>query len=166
LVEELKGEGWDGNIRLICSDTVPDAALAYEASLEAAGMNVDLQVTDTNTHIAAVAVNIDYDLACWGFALSDSALTRQVASNFGSQPPNRIGYSSPAFDAAIDALFAAEDADAARDAVLTMSELYADEVPVAIVGAVEEGIMVRDNVTGIVPTQQSVFLLQDATVTS
>jgi peptide/nickel transport system substrate-binding protein len=166
LVEELKGEGWDGNIRLICADTVPDAAVAYEAALEAAGMSVDLQVTDTNTHIAAVAVNIDYDLACWGFALSDSALTRQVASNFGSQPPNRIGYSSPAMEAAIDALFAAEDVDATRQAVLTMSELYAEEVPVAIVGAVEEGIMIRDDVSGVVPTQQSVFLFHDARVTS
>jgi peptide/nickel transport system substrate-binding protein len=165
LVEELKGEGWDGNIRLICADTVPDAAVAYEAALEAAGMSVDLQVTDTNTHIAAVAVNIDYDMACWGFALSDSALTRQVASNFGSQPPNRIGYSSPAFEAAIDALFAAEDAEAARDAVRTMAEIYAEEVPVAIVGAVEEGIMIRDNVTGVVPTQQSVFFFHDARVT-
>jgi peptide/nickel transport system substrate-binding protein len=164
-VQELKGEGWDGNIRLICADTVPDAAVAYEAALEAVGMNVDLQVADTNTHIAAVAVNSDYDLACWGFALSDSAFTRQVASNFGSQPPNRIGYSSPAMEAAIDALFAADDADAARQAVLTMSELYADEVPVAIVGAVEEGIMIRDDVTGVVPTQQSMFLFQDARVT-
>jgi hypothetical protein len=36
---------------------------------------------------------------------------------------------------------------------------------VAIVGAVEEGIMIRDNVTGVVPTQQSVFLFHDATVT-
>jgi peptide/nickel transport system substrate-binding protein len=165
LVEELKAEGWDGNIRLICPDTVPDAPVAYAAALEAVGMSVDSQVTDTNTQIAAVAVNKDYDLACWGLAFSDSAIWRQLSFNFASDSPsNRIGYKNPAFDAAIDELFAAPDDDARKAAILKMSELYAEDVPVAIVGAVDEGIMISERVTGILPTQQSMFMLQDASV--
>jgi peptide/nickel transport system substrate-binding protein len=166
LVEELKGEGWDGNVRLVCPDTVPDAPVAFEAALESAGMTIDSQVLDTNSQIAAVAVNKDFDLACWGLNISDSAIWRQIGFNFQSDSPsNRIGYQSPAFDAAIDALYAAPDDDARRAAVLTMSEIYADEVPVAIIGAAEEGIMVSDRVTGIMPTQQTMFMFQDASIT-
>jgi peptide/nickel transport system substrate-binding protein len=165
LVEELKSEGWDGNIRMICPDTVPDVPVAYEAALEAVGMSVDSQVLDTNTQIAAVAVQKDYDLACWGLAFSDSAIVRQLSFNFQSDSPsNRIGYHSPAFDEAIDELFAAPDDDARRAAILKMSELYVEDVPVAIAGAVEEGIMYSDKVTGIMPTQQSMFMLQDASI--
>jgi peptide/nickel transport system substrate-binding protein len=166
LVEELKGEGWDGNIRLICPDTVPDAPVAFEAALEAAGMAVDSQVLDTNSQIAAVAVNKDFDLACWGLNISDSAIWRQIGFNFASDSTsNRIGYANPEFDAAIDELYAAPDDDARRAAVLKMSELYAQDVPVAILGAAEEGIMISSRVTGIIPTQQTMFMFQDASIT-
>jgi peptide/nickel transport system substrate-binding protein len=166
LVDELKAEGWDGNIRLVCPDTVPDAPVAFEAALEAVGMSVDSQVTDTNTHIAAVAVNKDFDMACWGLNISDSAIWRQIGFNFASDSPsNRIGYKNPAFDAAIDELYAAPDDDARRAAVLKMSEIYAEDVPVAIVGAAEEGILISPSVTGIVQTQQTMFMFQDASIT-
>ncbi len=165
LVEELKGDGWDGKIRLICPDTNADAPVAYEAALEAAGMDVDLQISDTNTHIAAVAVNKDYDMACWGLNISDSAIWRQIGFNFASDSAsNRIGYQNPDFDAAIDELYAAPDDDARRGAVLEMSEIYAQDVPVAVVGAVEEGIMIDKSVSGIIQTQQTMFMFQDASI--
>lgn len=167
LVEELKSEGWDGKIRLICPDTVPDAALAYEASLEAAGMDVDTQITDTNTQIAAMNVNKDFDLGCSGLNFSNSSIWRQIGFNFYSDSPsNRIGYANPEFDAAIDELYAAPDDDARRAAVLKMSEIWAEDVPDAIVGAVEEVIMFDESVTGIMPTQQSMYMFQDARIES
>lgn len=166
LVDELKAEGWDGNIRLVCPDTVPDAPVAYEAALESAGMTVDSQVLDTNSQIAAVAVNKDFDLACWGLNISDSAIWRQIGFNFQSDSTsNRIGYKNPDFDAAIDELYAAPDDDARRAAVLKMSEIYAQDVPVAIVGAAEEGILISSKVSGIMPTQQTMFMFQDASIT-
>ncbi len=165
LVDELKAEGWDGKIRLVCPDTIPNAPVAFEAALEAAGMDVDAQVLDTNSQIAAVAVNRDFDLACWGLNVSDSAIWRQIGFNFASDSPsNRIGYKSAAFDAGIDELFAAPDNEARLEAVAKLGEIYAAEVPVAILGAAEEGIMFRDGVTGIIPTQQSMFMLHDASI--
>lgn len=165
LVAELKADGWDGTIRLICPDTVPDAPVAYEAALEAAGMDVDSQVTDTNTQIAAVAVQKDYDLACFGLNLSDSAMWRQLALNFTSDSAvNQIGYRNPAMDAAIDDLFAAPDDDARRAVLRTIAEIYATDIPVAVVGAVEEGLMISPAVTGIEGTQQTMFMLQDASI--
>jgi ABC-type transport system substrate-binding protein len=165
LVEELKGEGWDGKVRLICPNTVPDAPVAFEAALEAAGMDVDAQTTDTNTQIAAVVVNKDFDLACWGLNISDSAIWRQIGFNFEStSPSNRIGFKNPDFDAAIDELFAAPDDDARREAVAKMTAIYAEQVPVAIVGAAEEGIFTREGVSGIIETQQTMFMFHDASI--
>ena len=110
-------------------------------------------------------MNRDYDLACWGMNVSDSALVRQLGFNFTSDSPsNRMGYKNPEFDAAIDELYAAPDDDARRVAVAKMAELYAADVPVAVVGAVEEGVMIRDNVTGVLPTQQTMFIFSDASV--
>jgi peptide/nickel transport system substrate-binding protein len=163
LVEELKAEGWDGNVRLVCPDTNPDVPVALEASLEAVGMNVDSQVADTNTHIAAVAVNKDFDMACWGMNISDSAIWRQIGFNFEStSPSNRIGYANPAMDAAIDELFAAPDDDARREAVVKITEIFVEDVPSAPYAAVEEGIFISPRVQGILETQQTVFLLHDA----
>ena len=167
LVDALKSEGWDGSIRLICPDTAPDAPVAYEAALEAAGMNVESTVADTNSHIAAVAVQKDYDLACFGLNLSDSAMWRQVAINFASDSAaNQIGYKNPAMDAAIDELFAAPDDEARRAAMMTISRLYAEDIPVAIVGALEEGLMISPAVKGIEGTQQTMFFLHDASIES
>jgi peptide/nickel transport system substrate-binding protein len=167
LVEELKAEGWDGKIRLTCPNTVPDEPIAYEGALEAAGMEVDAQVVDSATHIGAVAVQKDFDLACWGMNVSDSALIRQIGFNFQSDSPsNRIGYKNPEFDALIDQLYAAPDDDARRAAVAEMAELYAADVPMAVVGALEEGVMIREGVTGVLPTQQTMFMFQDASVQS
>lgn len=167
LVDELKAEGWDGKIRLVCANTIPDAPVAYEAALEAAGMDVEVSVTDTNGQIAAVAVNKDFDLACWGLSISDSAIWRQLGFNFlSTSTSNRIGYKNPEFDAALDELFAAPDDDARRAAVVKMSELFAQDVPVGMVGAAEETIFFGDNVSGIIPTQQSMFMFQDATIES
>ena len=45
-----------------------------------------------------------------------------------------------------------------------MSEIYAEDVPVAVVGAVEEGIMINTNVSGIIQTQQTMFMFQDASI--
>ncbi len=163
LVEELKGEGWDGNVRLVCPDTNPDVPVALEAALEAAGMNVDTQIADTNTHIAAVAVNRDFDMACWGWNISDSAIWRQIGFNlYSDSPSNRIGYGNPEMDTAIDALFAAPDDDARREAVATIAEVFAADVPSAVYGAVEEGIFFTDKVQGLKQTQQTMFLFDDA----
>jgi peptide/nickel transport system substrate-binding protein len=167
LVEELKAEGWDGKVRLTCPNTVPDEPIAYEGALEAAGMEVDTQVVDSATHIGAVAVQKDFDLACWGMNVSDSALIRQIGFNFQSDSPsNRIGYKNPEFDALIDELYAAPDDDARRAAVAEMAALYAADVPMAVVGALEEGVMIREGVTGVLPTQQTMFMFQDASVQS
>ena len=162
LVEELKAEGWDGTVRFNCRDTNPNLPVALVASLEAAGMDIDATVTDQVSSITAV-VTQDYDIACWGWTISDSAVYRQLDFNFRSDSTsNRMGYANPAMDDAIDALFAGEDLDARRAAIATMSEIFNDDIPSVVYAAVEEGYMISDRVAGIVPTQQTVLLLGGA----
>ena len=166
LVDQLKAEGWDGKIRLICNNApIADMPVAEEAALEAAGMDVDLTVTDVSKLIAAVTVDKDYDLACYGINVSDSTVWRQLGFNFRStSTSNRLGYASPEMDSALDALFAAPDHDATVEAVAQVAEVWAKDIPMAIIGATDEGIAVREGVTGIQQTQQTVFLFQDARV--
>jgi peptide/nickel transport system substrate-binding protein len=167
LVDELKAEGWDGKIRLICNNApIADMPVAEEAALEAAGMDVDLTVTDVSKVIAAVTVDKDYDLACYGINVSDSTVWRQLGFNFRStSTSNRLGYASPEMDTALDALFAAPDQDATVEAVAQVAAVWAKDIPMAIIGATDEGIAVREGVTGIQQTQQTVFLFQDARIT-
>jgi peptide/nickel transport system substrate-binding protein len=166
LVDELKAEGWDGKVRLICANApIADMPVAMEAALEAAGMDVDLIATDVTKVIAAVTVDKDYDLACYGINVSDSTVWRQLGFNFYStSTSNRLGYGSPEMDTALDALFAAPDNDARVEAVAQVASVWAQDIPMATVGATDEGIIWREGVSGIQPTQQTVFLLQDARV--
>lgn len=166
LVDELKSEGWDGNVRFNCRDTNANLPVAIIASLEAVGMTVDATITDQNSSIGAV-VQKDFDMACWGWNISDSALYRQIGFNFRSDSPsNRMGYSNPAMDSAIDEMFAAPDLESRREAIAKMSEIFNEDVPSVVYAAVEEGYAISDRVAGIVPTQQTVLLLGDAYLVS
>lgn len=166
LVDELKSEGWDGTIRFNCRDTNANLPVAIVASLEAVGMTVDATITDQNSSIGAV-IQKDFDMACWGWNISDSALYRQIGFNFRSDSPsNRVGYSNSAFDAAIDEMFAAADTEARRQAIRKMSELFNEDVPSVVFAAVEEGYAISGRVAGIVPTQQTVILLGKAYLVS
>ncbi len=166
LVDELKAEGWDGSIRFNCRDTNANLPVAIVASLEAVGMTVEATVTDQNSSIGAV-IQKDFDMACWGWNISDSALYRQIGFNFRSDSPsNRIGYSNPDMDAAIDEMFAAPDREARTAAIAKMSEIFTDDVPSVIYAAVEEGYAISNSVAGLVPTQQTVLLLGDAFLVS
>lgn len=162
IVDELKAEGWDGTIRLNCRDTNPNLPVALVASLEAVGMEVDATVTDQNSSIGAV-IQQDFDIACWGWSISDSALYRQLDFNFRSDAAsNRMGFQSAGMDEALNELFAATDLDGRRDAIAKMSEIFNEETPSVVYAALEEGYVISDRVAGIIPTQQSVLLLHGA----
>ena len=165
LVSELKQGGWDGKIRLMCANTVPDAIVVIESLLEAAGMDVDPFPTDTNTTISKIAVDKDWDLACWGLPIADSAAWRALPNNFyGSSSANRIGWKSAAMDEAIDEFMGAKDLDGQKAAAAKMAKVYVDEVPVAVIGGMEEGVFFQKNVTDVVQTEMSIFLFADAKV--
>jgi peptide/nickel transport system substrate-binding protein len=124
-----------------------------------------LTVEPVNAQIGNVTSKKDFDLACWGYSFADSSIWRQIGFNFMSDSPsNRIGYNNPEFDAAIDEMYAAPNDAARRAAIAKMSELFVQDQPFAVIGAPEEGLMIDPSVTGIVQTQQTMFMFQDASI--
>ena len=165
LVEELKQTGWDGSVRLLCNNIVGELPVLLESMLELAGMTVESTVTDVNTLVANVAVQHDFDIACFGISLGDSVLWRLLGAHFYSTAlANRTGYANPKMDAAIDALFAAADEGSRRDALATINEIVVEDAPFVPIAAVTEGIFVDKKVHGIVPTEFSTYLVADARI--
>ena len=77
LVEQAKAEGWDGKIRLLCTNSPARVAtgLAVATSLESAGMSVDTSKTNVDTAAQLAEVRLPF---CIGTAVADKFVaTRQ-----------------------------------------------------------------------------------------
>ncbi len=95
--------------------------------------------------IAAVTVDKDYDLACYGINVSDSTVWRQLGFNFRStSSSNRLGYRQPGDGLALDACSPHTDHEATVKAVADVCDARreAKDIPMAIIGATDEGIAV------------------------
>jgi ABC-type transport system substrate-binding protein len=116
-------------------------------------MNVTLKSTDSTTYIQDVAVNHDFDLACWGMSMfnDDRAYATAMLGNFYSTATT-TGYKNPQMDAAIDALRMAATADQKRAAYKTISELYDRDLPTLTYTAQDDYYAWTNKVHGITPT--------------
>ena len=166
LVQEVKDEtGWDGSIRLACHNAPSriDWAIAAEALLEAAGFEVEVDNDGTILDlIGTVLVNADFDLACWGFNVSDETPFIPVLQFRSDAGNNRIGYADPNMDAALDKLQVASDNDEIQAALAEIWEVWRQSWPSAIYETIEEFFIWKPEVRGIVGTQASALLFHDA----
>jgi peptide/nickel transport system substrate-binding protein len=158
LVQEAKAEGWDGKIRLSCTNTPQrqGTALAVQAMLNSVGIDVDMTRAnlDVNQVIADVITNKNYDLACWGLAASPDDYTFTQLDSFlrSTSGSNRSGYKSAAMDAALD-----ETKRASTDAEKTagykkIAEAIVADAPFVAIGHAEERLVMSAKVHGAVPT--------------
>ncbi len=167
LVEELKAEGWDGTVRLLARNLVPNQPVVVQSLLEAAGMTIDMTIGTIDAIAGAVIVEQDFDMAMWGLTITDSTPDASVSANFlSTSPGNRVGYNSPEMDAAIVALNAASNIDEQREAMTTIAEIYAEDLPLVTYGAVEELYAMAPGVKGVVGTGQSMIMFHDAYIES
>lgn len=133
LVQQAKSEGWDGKIKLSCTNTPSrqGTALATQALLNAAGIEVDMGRSnlDVNQVIADVITNKNYELACWGIATppDDWAYTQLESFLRSTSGSNRAGYKSPAMDAALDELRKAGTDAAKTTAYGKIAKLFFDD---------------------------------------
>lgn len=166
LVEEVKAEGnWDGSIRLHCHNAPSriDWAIAAEALLENVGFEVEVINNGTiQDMIGAVLINADYDLACWGFNLSDDAPYIPVLQHTCTSRSNRTGYCDENMDAAIAQLRAASTNEEIQAALAEIWSVWQETVPSVTYETIEEYIVFKDNVKGIRPTQASGIMFHDA----
>jgi peptide/nickel transport system substrate-binding protein len=158
LVQQAKTEGWDGKIRLSCG-SAPDQqaiALTIQAMLTAVGITLDTSRTnvDTNSVIADVITNKNYDLACWGLAVPpDDWGYVQVDSLLRSTSAgNRTGYKNPAMDAALDEIKRASTDAAKAASYKKVAEFMVSDAVIVVLAHVEERLTWSAKVHGVITT--------------
>lgn len=161
LVTEAKSAGWDGKIRLACTNTPARLAtsLGIKTQLEAAGMTVD--DSKTNIDVPAILQEVitkkDFDLACWGLQFTpDDGTVLQIESFLRStSASNRVGYKNASVDAAITELKKAATDDAKTAAFKKISEAWANDAPSVPIAHVEERVVWSPKVRGLSTTAQN-----------
>lgn len=161
LVEEAKADGWDGNITITCSNPA-DEALAAEGMWDAVGIDAEVTFKSQNEQLGNV-VEGDYDSACWGLNIGPGTGPMSLIRNFHSESAsNRAGYANPEMDAALDRLQAAEDLDEQKAAIAEINDIFVQDFVAVSYGALDEGIVWKPEIKGIVPTISSIFLFDKA----
>jgi peptide/nickel transport system substrate-binding protein len=161
LVDEAKAAGFDGRVSLICDADRADQTLAVAAQLEAAGFDVDTDITLTiGQLIERVRVSKDFQLACWGFNFDAATTWVRLLAAVGQG--NALGYQSDAMNAALLDLQAAESADDLQAAAEGVQEVWNEEVPAVILFATPEAIIFAPEVEGVVMTSKTIPLFYSA----
>jgi peptide/nickel transport system substrate-binding protein len=168
LVTAAKAAGWDGKIRLACTNTPARLATSQyiKASLEAVGMTVDDTKTgvDVNAILGEVITKKDYDLACWGLQFSpDDGTVQQIESFLRStSASNRTGFKSTPIDGIISELKKATTDEAKTAAYKKIADIWSTDAPSVPLAHVEERIVWTAKVHGVSTTAQSQVLLAKA----
>lgn len=161
LIDEAKAAGWDGRVSLICDADRADQTLAVAAQLQAAGFEVDTDITLTiGQLIERVRVTKDFQLACWGFNFDSATTWVRLLAAVGAAGPT--GYQSDAMDAALLELQAAETASELQAAAENVQQVWNEEVPAVILAATPEAIIFAPEVQGVIMTSKTVPLFSDA----
>ncbi len=144
LVDQVKtaNPSWKGDVTYTCYTGAgaqgPQMGLVMKALLAPIGINVSLATSpDVNTFVQTIVLNHDFQMACWGgWNFSDySPLKPLNSSFFSTSPSNLSGISSPAMDAALNALRIAGTPDAIKSALTTFNNEFQTTLPGVISGA-------------------------------
>lgn len=171
LVDEVKKEGkWDGSIRVNCHNAPSRQSWAqtFQALLTNVGFTVKLKNDyDVNGLVADVLNNKTYDVACWGFNVSEEApevqLLQAVASTSAANAMNLVNLD---MDAQIKIIREGKTDAERKGAMEKLQQLWKDEMPTPIYEALVEMIAWNKNVKGIKPTVATVVLFDKAWINS
>jgi peptide/nickel transport system substrate-binding protein len=154
LVQEAKSAGWDGKIRLSCTNTPQrqGTAIAVQTQLTAAGFEVDMTRSnlDVNQVIADVITNKNYDLACWGASTTpdDYAYVQLDSLLRSTSGSNRTGYKSATMDAALNEAKKASTDAAKTAAYKKIGEVLIADAVFAPIAHAEEYVTYSSKVVG------------------
>lgn len=165
LVDEVKAEGWDGQVTIVVGDTPAESVetgIIVEALLEAVGFDVtieNLPAVEVNTRVIDEA---NFDLAFFGISALEDAPTARYTSYQTGSPRNRTGYGSPDMDAALVQLDMALTREQKKAAMADMQEIWNRDVPSAIINHGEWLVASQDYVHGIHISRDVVPMFYDA----
>lgn len=164
LLNQAKGEGYDGSIRLICPKTSEEQGLAIEAQLEAAGFNVALKsVATIGELVEAVIIRADYDLSCFGLNIIDEGLWPTLSNSLASgSPSNYGGLGEPKMDAALDRLRVAATPEKITAAMAEIQRLWNEYVPAVVLNSAPNKTIHVEKLHNLQPTSNSLVYFADA----
>ncbi|TML07222.1 MAG: ABC transporter substrate-binding protein [Actinobacteria bacterium] len=158
LVDAVKKEkNWDGSISVTClaeQATGPAFVLAVATMLNAVGFKASQDVKPSTEYITNIQTTRNYDVACWGFNVSDEApeagLARHVLSVAGGNTGgNAMNLNNAAIDTQIIAIRAAKtDADR-KSAFDKINTIWKDEMPSVVYSNTPEVIASNKKVKGL-----------------
>lgn len=145
LVQAAKADGWDGKVRVMANNSPAglDFLQAITAQLQLVGMDPVSETTlDQAAVIDRVLVKKDWDIVQWGYGLLEDAdsLYPQLTVSFNSTT-RLYNWGSPDMDAAIDQLRVAPTAEAKRDALAQITEVWNAGLPALVVTAVPQAFI-------------------------
>jgi peptide/nickel transport system substrate-binding protein len=160
LLNTVKTEtGWDGSIRLLCSNNNTDMGIALSAVLTNVGFKVNLDTSLAVTPFTLkVQVQHDFDIACGGFQSFGGDLWFSFYKSVFS-PNSYSQFHDPTFLAAMDQLAATPIGTPANDAAAKKAQaLQTQLVPQLMVGSFPEATLMQNSVHGMVFTIQEIPL--------
>lgn len=152
LIDEVKAEqDWDGSIQLTCDRNREDRGLALQAQLNAAGLDVDLDLQPTlNEIIDKVIVRADFDMACWGLNILDSGVWPTMNNSIASDSPSNYGgYQDEAMDAALDELSVASTPEEITSALVPVQEAWNETMPAVPLEAINSSTIYQEGTPGL-----------------
>jgi ABC-type transport system substrate-binding protein len=165
LLQTVVSEGrYDGSIKLLCTDTPQgrEVALGIETQLRAAGFKVDTQFMTT---ITAAMNSGNFELACNGMNLNDSAPDIALSQQFMSANSLRVAFKNAEFDAAVTRLKAAREEAAVKAALEEVQDIWNQQVPSVVLGTTDEAIVSSTKIRGLQYTQDTNVIFDKAYVT-
>ena len=168
LVTEAKAAGWDGSLTLTCGNTpsATELSITLQAQMQAVGMTITVENLDFQAQSQKVLLEGNYDIACQGISIFDPGELSRLNQFASDSVRNRIGYKSPAMDAAIKELTVAVSQEEVTAALKSIQEVWNKEVPSHNLYASEWFIGWQDDVHGLQFTRDQVVRFDNAYIDS
>jgi peptide/nickel transport system substrate-binding protein len=161
LVQTVKAEGkWDGTVRLVCSQSQANTAIAVQTMLQAAGFTVNLNNgQDTAAQINTITNQKQFDVGCWGFSMAEEAPEVIFSLAFNAAAAgNSMNHQITDIDAQSKIMREAKTDAEKQTALDKIQDIWRAQVPSVITGATPERIVWRKTVHGVVPNVASTIL--------
>ena len=166
LLDAAKKDGYDGHVTYLGTQDPNGqaAALAVQAMLQSVGFTVTVEyAASTADMVKRLYADHNYDLALGGNGLLDAApFLRLYSALHSTSANNTVGVASPEVDAMLDAIQAAGNGEDKKAALADLQTLFDEQVPIMVWGAGANFVPWSENVYGLMPSLDSIILLDEA----
>ncbi|ANH38589.1 Glutathione-binding protein GsiB precursor [Nocardioides dokdonensis FR1436] len=168
LLEEAKADGFDGTVRYLHGADGPGTAggVAVKAMLEDVGFTVENEaLRSVSDQIQRLYIDHDYDLAVAALSIPDEdPYSRLIGALQSSSRQNTSGFSNFEMDALLADLQAAATPEEGIGTMTKIERLWHEKVPGVGLAAGGTFQAWNDNVHGMEPTSETMFLYDRAWV--